>query len=219
MAHDLPASCRWLLIGDFNMVKDRSDKTRQGSVLAPARERLLFEAMKVALNVEDHPRSNGSLRYSWDNNRAQEARVLARLDRMYLFNATASDPTRTLLQYCIKGNYTRSDHHPLLATLQLAISPPPRSHWKMNYHWLEEASPEIHRVWAAAGQQATFFSKLHQVTQFYRGYCKRKAAAFREDEDALRLELEAATGLAKVQPTDATVLTRRGECRARLEAL
>ncbi|KAG0605467.1 hypothetical protein M758_9G061900 [Ceratodon purpureus] len=219
LARDLPDTCRWMLLGDFNMVEGRSDKTRQCSALIPARERLLFDAMKVALNVHDNPRSAGSLKYSWDNNRDQEARVLARLDRLYLFHATARDPHRSLLQYSIKGNLTRSDHHPVFATLQLADSPPRRSHWKMSNQWLDAASPEIHRIWSNAGPNTSFFSKMYQVTKFYRGFCKQRASTFREDEDALRQELEAATSLAQVQPTDDGVLHRRGECRARLEAL
>lgn len=61
---ELPQSCRWVLVGDFNMVENRGDTTRQSGALIPFRERVLFEAMKTRLNVEDHSRSPGSLRFS-----------------------------------------------------------------------------------------------------------------------------------------------------------
>lgn len=91
LARDLSRTCRWLVMGDFNMVEHRADKTRQCPTMIPHRERLLFNAMKSALQVEDHPRSANSLRFSWDNNPPQEARTLARLDRLYIFNAEANN--------------------------------------------------------------------------------------------------------------------------------
>lgn len=72
-------------MGDFNMVEHHADKTRQCPLLILHRERILFDAMKLALQIEDHPRSAHSLPYSWDNYRPQSGRILARLDRLYLF--------------------------------------------------------------------------------------------------------------------------------------
>lgn len=57
-----------MLVGDFNMVKTWSDKSCHNASMIPNLERLLFDAMKTALNVDDNPLSAGSLRYSWDNN-------------------------------------------------------------------------------------------------------------------------------------------------------
>lgn len=84
---------------------------------------MLFDAFKATLNVEDHPRSAGSLRFSWYNNRAGVERALARLDRLYLFQSTARASKRKLLHYCIKGDLTRSDHHPVVVSLQLEDQP------------------------------------------------------------------------------------------------
>lgn len=49
MTHELPNTCRWVLLGDFNMVESRTDKTRQNSSMIPHRERILFDAMKSTL--------------------------------------------------------------------------------------------------------------------------------------------------------------------------
>lgn len=94
MIRDLPSHCRWLLIGDFNMVEVRTDKNQPWASMISCRERELFEAMKRVLHVEDQPRTPGSLKFSWDNGRATGIQAMARLDRMYLFPSSPSSPSR-----------------------------------------------------------------------------------------------------------------------------
>ncbi|KAG0504512.1 hypothetical protein KC19_N025700, partial [Ceratodon purpureus] len=150
MARDLPTHCRWLLLGDFNMVEARCDKNRPNASMIPRRERELFDALKCTLHVEDPPRTAGSLRYSWENGRDAEVRSLARLDRLYVFPSVPTARGRTLVRYEIRGDMSRSDHHPVLVSLQLAARPPQPRHWKMNAKWLEEVSPKIRDLWVAA---------------------------------------------------------------------
>ncbi|KAG0558298.1 hypothetical protein KC19_10G017200, partial [Ceratodon purpureus] len=126
LARDLPPQSRWILLGDFNIVEHRADKTRQCPNMIPRRERILFEAMKSTLGVEDHPRSTTSLRFSWDNNRPEVARVLARLDRLYLFTPFSGSVDRILLDHHIRGNTTRLDHHPRLLRKSAAFGRPNR---------------------------------------------------------------------------------------------
>jgi hypothetical protein len=45
----LPTTCRWIVPGDFNMVKTRQDKTNPCGRLVPNGERLIFQAMKTHL--------------------------------------------------------------------------------------------------------------------------------------------------------------------------
>lgn len=174
MEQELPHSCRWILIGDFNMVESRLDKTRQTAAMIPYRERLLFEGMKSALHVEDNIISPGSLKYSWDNNRPGLPRSLARLDRMYTFLQQPGSPCRSILTYSILANTTRSDHLPVAATIQFEMQPLRKSHWKMNATWFEAASEDISRIWAIAGPQVSFFAKMRNIIRFYKRFCKRK---------------------------------------------
>lgn len=218
LARDLPRTCRWILMGDFNMVEHQADKTRQCISMIPRRERTLFDAMKMSLQVEDHPRSTASLRFSWDNNRPQAARVLARLDRLYIFNSNPGSSDRTLLDYCIRGNMTRLDHHPVTATLQLAAQLRRATHWKMSCAWFDEAAPEITRLWNITQPGGSFFTKLRRILRFYKGFCKNKAQTFRADEEALVAIVEANTRRAQDDPSDEVALRERGESRLRLEA-
>lgn len=81
LANNLPQSCRWMLLGEFNVVEGWTDKLRQGATMIPHRERALFDAMKSALNIDDNFCSAGRLKYSWDYNRLKRERALAHLYR------------------------------------------------------------------------------------------------------------------------------------------
>lgn len=86
LARDLLRGCQWMLLGDYNMVEHWTYKSRRDASMISLQKRTLFEIMKSKLNVEDNPRTSGSFKYSWDNNRPAGARAVARLDRVYLFN-------------------------------------------------------------------------------------------------------------------------------------
>jgi hypothetical protein len=162
--------------------------------MVPARERLVFVAMKVALQVEDHTCTEGSLKFSSDNQQVGGShRHLARFDRIYIFQSAPSLAGRKLLQYSIKSDTTRSDHHPVFASLQLEDRPRKASKWKMNCAFFEEACPEITKIWREQLAEAPFFSKLRVVIRYYKHLCKRRAAETRVDEEALKADLEAAT--------------------------
>lgn len=132
MARELPTHYRWLLLGEFNMVEVRTDKNWPCASMISRRERELFDAMKQTLQVEDNPRTHGTLKFSWDNGRTNGIRALARLDRMYVFPSHPAAPGRKILRYEIRGDMTRSDHCPVIALVQLAKSPPQSYHWKMS---------------------------------------------------------------------------------------
>jgi hypothetical protein len=106
----LPTSCRWIVIGDFNMVEARQDKTNPCGRLVPNGERLIFQALKAHFQIFDYPRSPTSARFSWDNFRPDGRHILARLDRYYLFTATQ---IRKILSYVIRGDYSWSNHRPV----------------------------------------------------------------------------------------------------------
>lgn len=170
LAHELPITCRWILLGDFNMVERHSDKFSQSSRSLSAPERLLFNGLKDTLQVEECSRTNPSLSYSWDNGRSGSARVMARLDRVYIFPESPSS-YRKILEYSIKSDHTRSDHAPVSFIFELSKTDARPSRWIMSSRYLDVAAPEIRRIWTDAPTTLPFFSKLKRVSRFYRKFC------------------------------------------------
>lgn len=80
LLRDLPRHCQWVIMGDFNMVEARADKSSLCGRMISGRERLLFNTLKTALQVAEPPREANGLNYTWDNFRFNGTRILARLD-------------------------------------------------------------------------------------------------------------------------------------------
>lgn len=139
MIQEVPTSCRWILAGDFNMVEARQDKTNPCGRLVPILEPGLLTNLKRHLNVEDNRRSPDSLPYSWDNFRNNGQRILARLDRAYLFKNSSGQSQRKLINYSIRSDNGWSDHSPVITTIEFDISPIRSSRWKMSRFLLEAA--------------------------------------------------------------------------------
>lgn len=81
----LSTTCQWVIAGDFNMVELHHDKTNPCGKMIPVGERILFDSLKQHLSLEEGPRSEGSLRFSWNNHRTDGLCIFARLDRFYVF--------------------------------------------------------------------------------------------------------------------------------------
>lgn len=165
LAHELPTTYRWVMLGNFNRVERRCGKSN-GSRPVSAQERLLFNELKDILQVEEYPLTSPSLTYSWDNSSSDSARNMARLDRCYLFPKSFSYRCQ-LLEYRIKGDHTRSDQCPISVILGLAKTPDRPSRWAMSILYFEDADKEIRQAWASAPCQASFFTKLKRVTRTY----------------------------------------------------
>jgi len=118
MTRELPNSCRWILLGDFNMVEKRSDKSSSSGRSILAHERRLFNTLKDTLQVQEDPLTSPSLLFSWDNARIGNDRVMARLDRVYIFSDTNTSHKK-LLEYRIRGDHSRSDHNLVSIILEL----------------------------------------------------------------------------------------------------
>jgi len=159
MSNDLPTSCHWIMIGDFNMVELRIDKSSSCGEILLGPEHLLFNALKDTIQVLEFPWTSPNMTYSWDNFRSDGARVLARLDRCYIFPDSPTS-SRQIIEYCICGDHTCSDHSPLLVVLQLALVTPQPSRWIMSPVFLDEASILIRETWIKTPLVTPFFSKL-----------------------------------------------------------
>lgn len=123
ISREIPNSCRWIMLGDYNMVERRADKSSLCGKTMPAQERLLFNALKTSIQVEEYPKTSPTLSYSWDNARRDGDRLMARLDRIYLFPDSPGSQ-RKILDYRIIGDNTKSDHNPIYLSLELAQTQP-----------------------------------------------------------------------------------------------
>lgn len=169
------------MLGDYNMVERKADKSSLCGKTMPAQERLLFNALKESIQVAEYPRTVPTLTYSWDNARSDGARVMARLDRVYVF---PDSPTsrRKILQYRIRGDHTRSDHCPVYMEIELASTCSRPSRWVMSLAHLDAAAPAIRKVWTELPSQSSFFSKLHRVSRFYRKFGIQRARKYKAEE-------------------------------------
>jgi hypothetical protein len=81
----LPKDCMWFFYGDWNAIESTEDKsTSYGKIMSDV-ESLIFQQLKSALKIEDIFFRTSPIKFSWDNKRRDEVRVLARLDRITPF--------------------------------------------------------------------------------------------------------------------------------------
>ena len=76
----LPKDIRWLVGGDFTMVKRERNKSSYYSKLISPSERLAWETVKLNMGVCDTFDARNGLHFSWNNGRQDGQRILARLD-------------------------------------------------------------------------------------------------------------------------------------------
>jgi hypothetical protein len=72
-------------------------------------EKAVFSLLTSTLGVEDNFSPNESIRFSWYNKRQGGVRIMARLDRVYSFQAVALSPS-PIVEYEIRGDSVHSDH-------------------------------------------------------------------------------------------------------------
>jgi len=66
------------MVGDFNMVEHHSNiKSSTYGRMMSAPERLLFNGLKEALQIQEFPLTQPSLVYSWDNGKLDNDKVMA----------------------------------------------------------------------------------------------------------------------------------------------
>jgi exonuclease III len=107
----IPRDYNWIVCGDFNMVEDKEDKFSMCGRLIQNKERLLWDALKLALEIHEPTRSNRNLKFSWDNRRSGGDRIMARLDHIYIPNYLASNQVNNSSHYHVRGDGVKSNHH------------------------------------------------------------------------------------------------------------
>ena len=140
LLRELPRHRKWIVMGDFNMVEARIDKSFQCSRMISGHEKMLFNALKDAFMIQEPTREVNGLSYTWDNLRFNGVRILAKLDRCYSFTL---DARRLVIRCRINRDATNFNHNPILVSVQLGSELPRPSRWKMSTRYLREMKSRL----------------------------------------------------------------------------
>jgi hypothetical protein len=102
-----------------NMVEDKEDKSLMCGKLIPNKERFLWDALKLALEIYEPTRSNKSLKFSWDNQKSKGKIIMPRLDRIYIPIYLTSNQASNNSHYFVKGDGIKSNHHLVSFVLEI----------------------------------------------------------------------------------------------------
>jgi len=86
------------------MVEHKEDKLLACGKIISNKEWLSWKALKLALDVSQPIRSMENVKYSWDNLQSDNERIMARLDKVYVFNYFQGEQSSNISLYAMKGN-------------------------------------------------------------------------------------------------------------------
>lgn len=112
---EIPDEAKWLIVGDFNLLRSPEDRNKPGGNLA---EMLAFNNSISALRLIEIPLKG--CRYTWTNK--QPSPLLERLDWFFTSGSWTTEFPNTMAQALSRGT---SDHSPCLITASTNI---PRPH-------------------------------------------------------------------------------------------
>ncbi len=152
-----------------NMVEDKEDKSSMCGKLIPNKERLLWYALKLALEIHEPTRSNKSLKLSWDNQKSGRKIIMPRLDWIYIPIYLTSNQASNSSHYFVKGDGIKSNHHLVNCGLEIAIIVQRTSVGKWIPIFLERLKRKCIKIQL---EGPIFFTKLRKVIRFYNFFCK-----------------------------------------------
>ena len=167
----LPQKCKWIMAGNFNFVEYRHNKMNVYSRLIPLGELLVFGALKLFLNIEEPNRSRDSQHFFWDNFQSDGCRILARLDKCYIFSNSVTG-NWNVVSYKIRGDTGWSDHLPIKNSIQLEAGHSRPSQLHMSVNNMDDIMPQLIDLWGQQRLGIPFFTKIRTLTRFYRSHCK-----------------------------------------------
>ena len=105
LAHSLPMDYRWVLCGNLNVIESTYDKSSLELRIIIDKERHELVTLKATPSIEDFFSYNQPIIFSWDNKRLGEGRVMARLDRFYIFSSNSGSSNNHFKNYCTDGTW------------------------------------------------------------------------------------------------------------------
>jgi hypothetical protein len=190
--------------GDWNVVENGRDKSsREGRIISNG-ESFKLELLKAHLHVQDYFKYDNLLTYSWDNHRTDNNRVLARLDRFYIFPNRNGIEDHHILEYNIMGDCGISDHLPVSCIIELLQEKAGGSKYKVNGAYLTDPQvvAELEKLWKESPATAGFFGKMRRILKWYKEMCLTKARQRRAQEKELRDRLVIAQAALQRDPVN-----------------
>jgi hypothetical protein len=90
------------------MVEHKEDKSLACGKIISNKKKLSWEALKLTLDVSEPTKSMENLKYSWDNLRGGNERIMARLDMVYVSNYFQGNQSNKISSYAMKENSVQS---------------------------------------------------------------------------------------------------------------
>jgi len=137
----MPDDCDWLLIGDFNLIRNPSDRNMPGGNIS---EMLWFNEALNSLGVIEIPLHGR--KFTWINK--QMPLLLDRLDWFFTSNSWTAKFLNTVVRTLVMET---SDHWPCVVEINTSI-PQPKL-FRFENHWLshEEFISVVVNEWQASG--------------------------------------------------------------------
>lgn len=138
-ATHLDASIPWVLLGDFNLIRDPSERSNNNFDHAPVGD---FNDFIRHLALQDLPLPDRL--YTWSNRKCIP--ILAKVDRFLMNNAFGTALPNSSAS---RWDSSASDHVPILLTATTKIPRPTTFHF--NNHWILYSSfcTLVHHDWAS----------------------------------------------------------------------
>lgn len=180
------------------MVESLQDKSNEYGRGINDLERYTWNELLNAFHIKDTFIHQGGPRFSWNNGQvgqACQAGQTKRLAILYRFYT----PEKSKLKinhkaYFIHGYPMGSDHALVQIKLNIGSKEVRKSAFKWNVaHLKGEMTVKLREIWERLPMDATFFSKLRQITIFYRQFSKQMAKEHKREELYVRANLETAT--------------------------
>jgi exonuclease III len=140
----LPNSIPWILLGDFNMIKNNEDQKGGRPHSISGREKRAWEHLLRKFSWKDTcKRDPQKLQFTWDNRREVDGtpdnpKILRRLDRCYAQKQSVVNRIAVISK--ILAGHCISDHHPVLAIFQDTVERRFSSRYRLNSSILKDES-------------------------------------------------------------------------------
>jgi hypothetical protein len=166
----LPRDYWWLMVGDWNMVEYRSDKSSGCGRIMTDAECLIFQQLKVVLKVEDKFPTPSPINFFGIINGGM---VLGYLPDWIEFTRASLSQLRLSrwMEYYIRGDNDHSDYLPVRRKFLLQAKARRKSSYAMNACYLgkERVKARINRIWSSHPNLG-FTGKLRKVVKCYKEY-------------------------------------------------
>ena len=140
----LPMECRWIMIGDLNMIESPLDGFMSScSHLMGWKKELAWANVINKYNIDGYLSRNDGPIFSWGNLQDDSIRVLTRLDRYYSCSSSVQNSSCYIMHYKLLGDLYSSNQHPIYFHINLSTGYSCGSSWRSVKNLYKEAKDSL----------------------------------------------------------------------------